>query len=194
MNGVEKRKAFSNKDARARQTGKKGKTNSSYFEESSSHINIAPNRVPFGTLHNMPNTNGAPINMPLQTTSPQNTSRNKENITPLQTPRSYRSTSVSTNVSVDPAIQKKRDYNRLYYQRSREKKIAETNANMDAHTPVGATQYLSGLTRESTIGKKPIHIMFFFTEFGMHLLIHVFTSYIKILLLLITTCIYIIHM
>ena len=104
---LEKRKAFSNKDARARQTGKKGKTNSSYFEESSSHINIAPNRVPFGTLHNMPNTNGAPINLPLQTTSPQNTSRNKENITPLQTPRSYSSNSVSTNVSVDPAIQKK---------------------------------------------------------------------------------------
>jgi hypothetical protein len=122
----------------------------------------------------MLNTNEAPINMPLQTPSPQNMSRNKENITPFQKPRSYKSTSVSTNVSVDPAIQKKRDYNRLYYQRSIEKKIVEINGNMDAQTPVEATQYLSGLTRETTLGKKLYSL--------------------KKLLLLFTTCIYIIPM
>ena len=60
----------------------------------------------------------------MQTTSPQNLSRNKENITPLQTPRSYGSTSLGTNSSVDPAIQKQREYNRHHYQQRKEKKLA----------------------------------------------------------------------
>ncbi|PWA45286.1 hypothetical protein CTI12_AA515050 [Artemisia annua] len=120
----EKRKVLSNKDVRTRQTGKKGNTNSAYFEESSAHINIAPNRVPFGTLNNLLNTNGARNSLPLQTTSPQNLSGNKENITPLQTPRSNGSTSLCTN------------------------KLSEANANIESPTPVGAIQYLSGMTSE----------------------------------------------
>ena len=44
---------------------------------------------------------------------------------------------------------------------------------MYAHTPVVATQHLSGLTRETTIGKKNVHIMFLFTKFCMILLINV---------------------
>ena len=63
-------------------------------------------------------------------------------------------THVGTNSSVDPAIQKQREYNRRHYQQRKEKKLAETNANMYAHTPIVATQHLSGLTRETTIGKK----------------------------------------
>ena len=131
---LEKRKALSNTNVRARQTRKKGKTNSTYFEESPT-----PNRVPFGALHNILNTNGLPKNVPLQTTLPQNLSRNKENITPLQKLHSYGSTSLGTNSSVDPAIQKQREYNKRYYQQRKEKKIAETNANMYAHTPVVPT-------------------------------------------------------
>ncbi|PWA77207.1 hypothetical protein CTI12_AA226560 [Artemisia annua] len=147
----EKRKALSNKDVRTRQTGKKGKNNSANFKESSTHLTIAPNRVTFGTLHNIINTNGAPNSLPLQTTSPQNLSTNKENITPLQTPRSYGSTSLGTNVSVDQATQKRKEYQRLYYQQRKQKKVAEANANMEPQTPVGATQYLSGLTRDTNI-------------------------------------------
>ena len=51
-------------------------------------------------------------------------------------------------------IQKTREYNRRYYQQRKQKKLAETNANMYAHTPVVATQHVSGLTRETTIVKK----------------------------------------
>ncbi|GKE59748.1 hypothetical protein Tco_1510115 [Tanacetum coccineum] len=69
----------------------------------------------------------------------------------MQTQRSNGSTSLGTNVGVDPAIQKKREYNRSHYQRCKERKIVETNANMQTHTPVGSTQYLSGLTCETTI-------------------------------------------
>ena len=136
--------------------GKRGKNErpTAYFEESSAHINITPNRVPFGTLKNLLNTNGAPNSLPLQTTSPQNLSTNKENITPLQTPRSYGSTSLGTNVSVDQVTQKRKEYQRLYYLQRKQKKVAEANANMEPQTPVGATQYLSGLTRDTNIGKK----------------------------------------
>nr|GEU89856.1 hypothetical protein [Tanacetum cinerariifolium] len=87
--------------------GKKGKTNYAYFEETSSHINVAPNRVPFGALHDILNTNNGRNSLPLQSISPQKLSTNKENITPMQTPRSNGSTSLGTNVGVEPAIQKK---------------------------------------------------------------------------------------
>ncbi|GKD40276.1 hypothetical protein Tco_1260483, partial [Tanacetum coccineum] len=52
--------------------------------------------VTFGTLHNIINTNGPQENPALQTPSLHNLSSNKENI--IQTPRSYGSTSVGTNV------------------------------------------------------------------------------------------------
>ena len=151
---LEKRKALSTEDVRTRQTGKKGKNNSTNYKESSAHVTSAPNRVPFGTLHNILNTNGAPNSLPLQTTSPQNLCTNKENITPLQTPRSYGSTSLGTNISVDKATQKRKEYQSLYYQQRKQKKVAEANANMEPQTPVGATQYLSGLTCDTNIGKK----------------------------------------
>ncbi|GJU94086.1 uncharacterized protein Tco_1318842 [Tanacetum coccineum] len=51
-----------------------------------------------------------------------------------------------TNASVDPAILKKREYQKSYYQRRKQKKIAEANANMEPQTPLGATQNLSALT------------------------------------------------
>ncbi|PWA94586.1 hypothetical protein CTI12_AA059070 [Artemisia annua] len=221
----EKRKVLSNKDVRTRQTGKKGKTNSAYFEESSAHINIAPNRVPFGTLKNILNTNGARNSLPLQTTSPQNLSGNKENIKPVQTPRSYGSTSLctnvkcrpsyskkkripqallpttktketsgskcqhrttdtgrtysisfgldkgnqhsntllpifdqeynqtvdGTNVGVDLATQKRKEYQRKYWHQRKLKKVADANANMEPHTMEGMTQNLSDFTRETNI-------------------------------------------
>ncbi|PWA40709.1 hypothetical protein CTI12_AA560440 [Artemisia annua] len=121
-------KALSNKDVRTRQTGKKGKNNSANFKESSAHPSIT-NNIASKLVY-------------------------KENITPLQTPRSYGSTSLGTNVSVDEATQKRKEYQRLYYLQRKQKKVAEANANMEPQTPVGATQYLSGLTRDTNIGKK----------------------------------------
>ncbi|GJS72867.1 uncharacterized protein Tco_0705708 [Tanacetum coccineum] len=56
-----------------------------------------------------------------------------------------------TNASVDPTILKRRECQRRYYQRCKHKKIAEANADMESPTPVGATQDLSALTRETTL-------------------------------------------
>nr|GEW56621.1 ATP-dependent DNA helicase PIF1-like [Tanacetum cinerariifolium] len=54
-------------------------------------------QVPLGTLHNIINANGLQKPPPLQSPSLHNLSSNNKNITPLQTPRSYGSTSVGTN-------------------------------------------------------------------------------------------------
>nr|GEW66436.1 hypothetical protein [Tanacetum cinerariifolium] len=56
-----------------------------------------------------------------------------------------------TNASVDPAILKRREYQRSYYQQCKQKKIAEANADMESLTPVGATQDLSTLTRKTAL-------------------------------------------
>ncbi|GJW18898.1 ATP-dependent DNA helicase PIF1-like protein [Tanacetum coccineum] len=96
------------------------------------HLNLSPNRVPFGTLQNIINTNGPQKNPPLQTPSSHNMSSNKENTTPLQTPHFYGSSSVGTNVSVDPGnnvgvaptTQSRREYQKSYYERHKQKNIA----------------------------------------------------------------------
>nr|GEY58273.1 hypothetical protein [Tanacetum cinerariifolium] len=115
------------------------------------HFNVTLNRVSLGTLQNIINTNGPQKNPPLQTPSSHNPSSNKENITPLQTPHSCALTSVGTNVSVDPTILKKQEKNKSYYQRCKQNKIAEANANMEPQTPVGSTQNLLALTCETTL-------------------------------------------
>ncbi|GJZ02049.1 hypothetical protein Tco_0520010 [Tanacetum coccineum] len=115
------------------------------------HLDVTPNRLSLGTLHNIVHTNGPHQNLPLQTPSLHNLYTNKENVTPLQTLRSYGSTSVGTNVSVDPTILKTEEYNKSYYQRCKQKNISEENANMELETPVGATQNLSALTCETTL-------------------------------------------
>nr|GFA48599.1 hypothetical protein [Tanacetum cinerariifolium] len=58
---------------------------------------------------------------------------------------------VGTNASVDPPILKRRECQRRYYQRCKQKKIAEANADMEAPTPVGDTHDLSALSRETTL-------------------------------------------
>nr|GEW82754.1 ATP-dependent DNA helicase PIF1-like [Tanacetum cinerariifolium] len=55
-----------------------------------------------------------------------------------------------TNVSVDSAILKKQEYQKNYYKKRKQKKIAEANANIEAHTPIVATQNLLALTCEPT--------------------------------------------
>lgn len=77
---LEKRKTLYDNDVRPKETRKKRKTKSTYFEESSNHINVHLSRVPFGTLHNILNTSGGRNSLSLQTTSPLNLSTNKENI------------------------------------------------------------------------------------------------------------------
>nr|GEV57667.1 hypothetical protein [Tanacetum cinerariifolium] len=115
------------------------------------NLNVTPNRLPLGTLHNIIHTNGPQQNPPLQTPSLHNLSSNRENVTPLQTPCSYSSTSVGSNVSVDPAILTTREYNKSYYQGCKQKEIAEENANMEPETSVRATQNLSAITCETTL-------------------------------------------
>nr|GFC14462.1 hypothetical protein CTI12_AA226560 [Tanacetum cinerariifolium] len=56
-----------------------------------------------------------------------------------------------TNASVDPPILKRRECQRRYYQRCKQKKIVEANADMEAPTPVGATHDLLALSRETTL-------------------------------------------
>nr|GEU96588.1 hypothetical protein [Tanacetum cinerariifolium] len=68
-----------------------------------------------------------------------------------------RETALGTDVTEDPKIQKTREYNRSYYQRRKEKKIADSNANMESQTPVGSTQYLSDLPHETNIDEQTIN-------------------------------------
>ncbi|GJY25499.1 hypothetical protein Tco_0400225 [Tanacetum coccineum] len=89
----------------------------------------------------------APNSLSLQTTSPQNLSTNKENITPLQTPCSYGSTSLGSNIQ--PL--KKKQYDKSRYQRRKEKNIAGENANMKARTIEGTSQTVSAFTHETNI-------------------------------------------
>ena len=81
-------------------------------------------------------------------------------------------TYVGTTVGVDTKIQAKKQYDKSRYQRCKEKKIADANANMEPHTMEGMTQNLSDFTRENNIGKIVFHIMFLFTENCLILLIH----------------------
>ena len=81
-------------------------------------------------------------------------------------------TYVGTTVGVDIKIQAKKQRDKSRYQRRKEQKIADANANMEAHTMEGMTENLSDFTRETNIGKIIFHIMFFFTEICIILLIH----------------------
>ena len=81
-------------------------------------------------------------------------------------------TYVGTTVGVDRKIQAKKQRDKSRYQRRKEKKIADANANMEPHTMEGMTQNLSDFTRETNIGKIVFHNIFLFTENYLILLIH----------------------
>ena len=74
---------------------------------------------------------------------------------------------------VYPTIQKRKEYQSVYYQQRKQKKVADANATMEVDLMEGMTLNLSDLTRETTISKISFHIMFLFTEFCIILLIHV---------------------
>ena len=62
-------------------------------------------------------------------------------------------TYVGTTVGVDTTIQKRKQYDKSRYQRLKEKKMADANANMEPHAMEAMTQNLVDFTRETNIGK-----------------------------------------